>query len=348
MGWNKILMGLFFLVVGGCAKVLKYPVVPKSTNDATLIGGLRYPYQFTYEGNPLSRMHGAADPDVHVWDGIVWVYCSQDRHMDSTIHAKRYDAMDGYHVFSSKDLVNWVDHGEIFHSSDVAWAWKYGGFLWAPGVARKNGKYYLYYPIRDKDKQWRVGVAVGKTPIGPFKDSGRPLEWLNHIDPKIFIDDDGQAYIYNNDGETDQRVPVVARLKPNMIELAEKPRKIVYASNEVMCNDTLRFLEGVFMHKRNGLYYFSYTNYFNPRNQGFYAVGKSPYGPFEWKGPMAAHPRGAQFHHSIVTFKGKDYCFYHIALDTLPRYKEGQGRIVCFDTLHYNSDGTIEMLQPTL
>jgi hypothetical protein len=119
------------MLVIGCFSQLKYPKTPKSTNDATVIGKINYPQKFKYEGNPLSRMHSATDPDVHVWGNEVWVYCSQDRKADSTKHKHHYDAMDGYHAFSTKDMVNWTDHGEIFHSSDVPWAWVKGGFLWA-------------------------------------------------------------------------------------------------------------------------------------------------------------------------------------------------------------------------
>jgi len=330
---------LFVLLMSSEAQ-LTYPIIPKSTNEATIKGKLQYPYHFKYEGNPLSRMHGAADPDVQVWDNEVWVYTSQDRLMDSAKHKSHYAAMDGYHAFSSKDLVNWTDHGEIFHSSDVPWTSEKGGFLWAPGSARKDGKYFLYYPIKDKSGNWCVGVATGDTPIGPFKDSGKPMEGLNKIDPKVFIDDDGQAYIYNNPG-------VVAKLKPNMIELAEPTRIIQYAPTEVMTNDTLKFREGAFMHKKDGVYYFSYTNWWNKTLQGYYAMGNNPYGPFEWKGAMAPAPQGAQDHHSIIEFKGQWYYFYHIALKDMPKYKESQGRIVCFDKLYYNPDGTIQMIKHT-
>jgi len=327
------------IVIFGCSQPPKNQV-PKSTNDATVIGKLQYPYEFKFEGNPLSRMHSATDPDVQVWDDEVWVYCGQDRNVDSTKHKHHYDAMDGYHAFSTKDMVNWTDHGEVFHSSDVPWAWEKGGFLWAPGSARKDGKYFLYYPIKNKEGEWRVGVAVGDTPTGPFKDTGKPLEGLTGIDPKVFIDNDGEAYIYNN-------TAVVARLKPNMIEMAEEPKNIVYASEEIMNNDTLKFLEGAYMHKIDSTYYYSYTNWKNKTYQGYYATAKNPYGPFEWKGAMAPHPQGSQDHHSIIEFKGQWYYFYHISLNDQPKYKESQGRIVCFDKLFYNADGTIQMVQHT-
>ena len=315
-----------------------YPDPPKSTNDATIIGGLRYPYHFKFEGNPVSRWHGAADPDVQVWGDTIWVYTSQDRKMIPGVHESHYDAMDGYHVFSTTDLVNWINHGEIMHSGDISWA--NGGFLWAPGSARKNGKYYLYYPVKDKQLQWKIGVAIGDTPIGPFKDTGKPIAGIGGIDPKIFIDDNGEAYIYNNSA-------IVAKLKPNMIELAEPTRKIVYGSNEIMNNETTKFAEGSYMHKKDGIYYYSYSNWHNKTDQGFYAMGTSPYGPFEWKGALAPNPAGAQDHHSIVEFKGQWYYFYHIAVNGLPKYKESQGRIFCFDRLYYNKDGTIQKVVHT-
>jgi len=321
-----------------CMAQIQYPKVPKSTNDATIKGKLQYPHHFKFEGNPLSRMHSATDPDAQVYDGEVWVYCGQDRNMDSTIHNGHYDAMDGYHVFSSKDMVNWTDHGEIFHSGDVAWA--YGGFLWAPGSAYKNGTYYLYYPIKDKEKQWKIGVATGNTPAGPFKDTGKPIEGIGGIDPKIFIDDDGQSYIYNNPG-------IMAKLKPNMIELAEPTQKVMYGTSEIMKADTSRFSEGSYMHKRNGVYYYSYTCLKNKKYHSMYAMGNSPYGPWEWKGPLAPKPQGAQDHHSIIEFKGQWYYFYHISLPDLPKYKESQGRIVSFDKLYYNADGTIQLIKHT-
>jgi arabinoxylan arabinofuranohydrolase len=315
-----------------------YPDPPKSTNDATIIGGLRYPYHFKFEGNPVSRWHGAADPDVQVWGDTIWVYTSQDRKMIPGVHESHYDAMDGYHVFSTTDLVNWTNHGEVIHSKDISWA--NGGFLWAPGSARKNGKYYLYYPVKDKQLQWKIGVAIGDTPIGPFKDTGKPMAGIGGIDPKIFIDDNGEAFIYNNSA-------IVAKLKPNMIELAEPTRKIVYGSNEIMNNETTKFAEGSYMHKNDGIYYYSYSNWHNKTDQGFYAMGTSPYGPFEWKGALAPNPAGAQDHHSIVEFKGQWYYFYHIAINGQPKYKESQGRIFCFDRLYYNKDGTIQKVVHT-
>lgn len=294
---------------------------------------------FKMEGNPLVRHIGAADPDVHVWDGVVWMYCSQD-HQRQEGDKGNYDHMDGYHAFSSTDMIHWTDHGEVLHTRDIPWA--HGGWLFAPGAAHKNGKYYIYFPVKDKEKKWKVGVAVSDAPQGPFEVMDKPLEGFNHIDPMCFIDDDGEAYLYNNKN-------VVAKLKPNMIEVAEKPRKIVYAPEEIV-KDTLRScLEGSYMHKKDGIYYYSYTNWKNPEIQGYYAMGSNPYGPFEWKGALGPAPNdGAQDHHSIIEFKGQWYYFYHIGgKEFIPEGWNGYRRIACYDKLYYNEDGTIQMIKHT-
>ncbi|NBB78074.1 MAG: family 43 glycosylhydrolase [Verrucomicrobia bacterium] len=184
-----------------------------------------------------------------------------------------------------------------------------------------------------------MGVAVCDSPAGPFEDSGKPIEGLNNIDPKVFIVDDGTAYLYNNPG-------IVAQLKPNMVELAESPKKIIYGPEAVMEDRVLKFNEGAFMHKRDGIYYFSFTNWKNKEFQGFYATGSNPYGPFEWQGPLSPKPRGAQNHHSIIEFKNQWYYFFHVAgYKDYPKYKEAQGRIFCFEPLEYEADGTIRMVE---
>lgn len=297
-----------------------------------------YPFDFRFNGNPLVRHHGAGDPDAHVWNDTVYVYCSQDNQRRLNDDGN-YAVMDGYHVFSSTNLIDWTDHGEILHSRDVPWGTK--GYMWAPCAESKNGKYYLYYPHMNKNNQWRVGVAVSDSPIGPFEHMPEPIEGLSDIDPMVFTDDDGQSYIYCNPG-------IVAKLKPNMIELAEQPRRVIYASEEIMNCDTLQYNEGPYMHKYKGKYYFSYTNWHNPNRQGYYAVADNPYGPFKWMGAMAPHPVGAQDHHSIITFKDKHYYFYHVGgLEFMPKDWNGERRILCFDEMFYNEDGSIRFIKHT-
>ena len=300
---------------------------------------INYPYKFIYNGNPLVRNHSATDPDVSVWGDTLWMYCSQDFPKQDGDKGM-YDRMDSYHAFSTTDMVHWIDHGEVIHSRDIKWG--KSGWMWAPAAARKKGNYYLYYPHLDIEDHWRIGVAIGNSPVGPFKDIGHPIDGITGIDPKIFIDDDQQAYIYNNSA-------IVAKLMPNMIELAEKVRKIEYAPDSIVKNDSLCFKEGSYMHKKDGIYYYSYSNWKNRSFQGYYAMGSTPYGPFVWKGAMGPRPsRGGQDHHSIVEFKSVWYYFYHIGGDEFkPANWKGERRIACFDKLIYNKDGTIKMVQPT-
>lgn len=299
---------------------------------------IKYPHTFEYKGNPLVRHISSTDPEAHVWDSVVWMYCSQD-HPKQPGDKTSYDHMDGYHVFSSSDLIHWTDHGEVMHSRNVSWS--LGGWLWAPAAARKDGKYYLYYTIKDKQGRWTIGVGISDSPAGPFKDIGHPIEGTTGIDPAVFIDDDGEAYIYTNDA-------LVAKLKPNMIELAEPMRPVVYGPPEVVNDPIRKFGEGSYLHKRNGIYYYSYTNQFNKESQGYYAMGKSPYGPFEWKGIMAPKPAGSQYHHSIIEFRGQPYDFYHTGGGTFkPANYTGSYRIACFDKLFYNEDGSIKTVEQT-
>jgi arabinoxylan arabinofuranohydrolase len=311
----------------------------------TIMAQVTYPYNFKYDGNPLARTTGAADPSVHVWDNTVWMYTSQD-------HGEGYAGMDGYHAWSSTDMVNWTDYGDVFNSSMLnrsAWGATQRAWMWAPGAARKQDAkgvwtYYLYYPHNKAavgaGENWVTGVATAPDPWGPFTDHGIVKGTGNAtmaMDPMVFIDDDGQAYIYANTLR-------VAKLNPDLVSLAEEPRSIGYVQNSLPSNwDDVSFGEGSYMHKKNGLYYFSWSN-----NGGHYATATNPYGPFTWGGTIATGPIGAQDHHSIVQFNEQWYYFYHIAIPEFPAIRDGQSRIACFDRLYYNKDGTIKRVVQTV
>jgi hypothetical protein len=283
-------------------------------------------------GNPIVETLRAADPDVHVWEGRVWMYTSQDH--DPPEGAPGYSKMDGYHVFSSSDLRKWTDHGEVLHSRDVDWGVAEGGWMWAPGAARKNGTYFLYFPHHDSQGQFRIGVSTSDRPEGPFRDSGKPLAGTSGIDPMVFIDDDGQAYLYFGNAK-------VARLSDDMLTLAEEPKQIEYGATN--------FKEGAWVFKRDGKYYYSWTDWTDKTNQGYYAIGDSPYGPFNYKGPVGPRPDGAQDHHSIVEFQGDWYYFYHVGNFTNSAGEPGRGnrRNACVERLTFNQDGTIELVKHT-
>jgi len=306
-GWCYLALGLFV-----CS-----PISLCLSQDSSI----KYPYPFEATGNPIITHIRTADPSAHVWaDGKLWLYCSHD--MDD---ATSYYSMDGYHVFSTGDLVHWTDWGEVLHSRQVKWGG--AGTMWAPDCAYKNGKYFFYFPHKDKTNTWRTGVAISDKPQGPFVSEDDYIEGTSGIDPCCFIDDDGSAYLYFGKAQ-------VAKLKDNMKELAEAPRDLDIGTEKPSG------LEGSYMHKRNGLYYFSWSS----PSKGCYSIGKSPYGPFEFKGAVKAMPPGAQDHHSILDFKGKTYYFYHVG-----DYLNG-GRFrrnICIDELHYNDDGTIQKIVPT-
>jgi arabinoxylan arabinofuranohydrolase len=310
-------------------------------------------FNFTYSNNPPSnpwiRQTPGSDPAAVVWGDTVWVYCSQDANLRLEglgPNDYKYDYMDGYRALSSTDMVNWVDHGEIFHSRNVSWGIASGGWMWAPsahwnGKSGSEAKYYLYFPHKDLAGVWRIGVATAPTPAGPFTDIGSPIDGLSGIDPHIFKDDDGQVYLYYNQFE-------VVKLKDNLIEIAEPVRKIDYGQSNL--EKMFLFEEGSFMHKYNGKYYYSYSHWnATEPAMAYYAIGSSPYGPFEWKGALTGRKSGSQDHHSMIQFKGEWYYFTH--MDTPWKERDimnwyGQRRISCYQKMYYNDDGTIRQVNP--
>jgi len=255
-----------------------------------------------------------ADPSAHVWAGKIWVYPSHD------IPGSKYWDMVDWHCFSSEDLVNWTDHGIIFSLADIQWATKYA---WAPDCIKKNDKYYFYFPADDQ-----IGVAISDKPEGPFTDAlGKPLidksqGGTRAIDPAVFTDDDGQAYLYFG-----QDSPGVVKLNSDMISL----------SGDIVSLDIKNFHEGIWVHKIDSLYYVTYASSGGDKvaNLLEYSIGKSPYGPFEYKGVIMDN-RSRNIHHSIVKFKDQWYIFYHV------QGPSPYERRVCMEKIYYNPDGTIK------
>ena len=257
-----------------------------------------------------------ADPSARVFHGRIYVYPSHD-----VAGSKDWDMVD-WHVFSSTDMEHWTDHGKIFGLSDITWAKQHA---WAPDCIERNGKYYFYFPADDQ-----IGVAVGDSPTGPFKDAlGKPLigrmeAGIRSIDPNIFIDDDGQAYLYF--GNSRDKLAVV-KLKKDMIT-RDGPIQVLEVKN---------YHEGIWVHKRQGLYYFSYPSYRGDMTANLmeYSIAKSPTGPFEYKGVILDN-RSRNVHGSIAEYKGKWWLFYHVAGPS------AYERRVCLAPLKYRADGTIE------
>jgi len=285
--------------------------------------------------NPFIKHMYTADPSAHVWsDGRLYVYPSTD-----IAPPRGCDFMDQYHVFSTDDMVNWKDHGEILRASQVAWGRPEGGFMWAPDCAYKNGKYYFYFPHPSDTKwndSWKIGIATSSRPDGGFVDQGyiKGLGGEFMIDPAVFIDDDGQAYIIYGGGG----ICKIGKLKENMMEL---DGKMVDISKQLK-----DYHEGPWLFKRNGIYYLSYPDNHDKdgkHNRMRYAMSKNPLGPWDHKGIYMDPTDSFTNHGSIVEFKGQWYAFYHNSslsnFDWL--------RSICVDKLYFNEDGTIQKVIQT-
>lgn len=288
--------------------------------------------------NPFITDMFLADPSAHVWaDGRLYVYPSHDNNPP-----RGCDLMDGYHVFSTTDMVNWTDHGEILHSKDVPWGREEGGFMWAPDCAFKDGTYYFYFPHptgTDWNNTWKVGIATSKNPASGFQCQGY-LEGLGDpfsmIDPCVFIDDDGTPYFYYGGGG---RI-IGVKLKDNMMEI----------DGEVKPMEGLKdYHEGPWIFKNNGKYYLMYAdNHQEPglggRNQLRYAWSDNPLGPWEYKGIILKPTDCDTSHGSIVKYKGQWYLFYHNCSIS----HNGCLRSICVDKLFFEPDGTIREVVQTL
>jgi arabinoxylan arabinofuranohydrolase len=280
--------------------------------------------------NPFVRNIYTADPSAHVWsDGRLYVYPSHDIEPPQGC-----DLMDKYHVFSTDDMINWTDHGEILGAADVEWGREEGGFMWAPDCAYKNGTYYFYFPhptgSGDQwNSTWKIGVATSTEPASNFEVQGYIEGLKSMIDPTVFVDDDGQAYLYYGGGG----VCEAGKLKDNMMEIDGSMKTMT---------GLVDFHEGSWVHKYNGVYYLSYAdNKPTGGNQLRYAVSNNPLGPWTYKG-VYIKPTGSPTNHgSIVEYKGQWYAFYHNSLLSGHPWL----RSICVDPLFYNADGTIQMIE---
>jgi len=306
----------------------------------------------------------AADPAAHVFNGKLYIYPSHD--IESGIpendNGDHFDMRD-YHVFSMDDMEGKVtDHGVALDVKDVPWA---GRQMWDTDVAHKNGKYYMYFPLKDKTDIFRIGVAVSDKPEGPFIPEERPMDGSYSIDPCVFDNENGDQYMYfgglwggqlqryrNNKAQecgaepADNEAglcPKVAKLSKDMLEFAEEPKDLVILDENgepLKAGDhDRRFFEASWMHKYNGKYYFSYST--GNTHLLCYAVGDSPYGPFTYKGVILTPVVGWTTHHSICEFKGKWYLFHH---DCVPSGGKTWLRSLKVVELEYNDDASIKTI----
>ena len=364
----------FALVAFFILTVAAQTVIPQGKKNSNT---KPYPY-----GNPVIRHMYTADAAPKVMpDGKVWMVTSVDHEVGGG-----YQTMHCYHAFSTTDMVNWTDHGEVFNLNAALegkaepdnedWA------LWAPDMIYRNGKYYLYYPVRilyksggyeenSRKTTSYTAVAVSDAPDKEFKVINPFIKGTSGIDPAVFIDDDGQPYLYYG-------THMGAKLKENMYEIEGNPIKLDV--------DDENFMEAIWMHKRNNKYYISYHAHYgkpiDPENPDDpkrlkslldYGMSDNPFGPFKHMGTMNYElgvnvNEGPKYkdksyvpwrlyqsnHGGIVEYHGQEYLFYHTSALSSWRQDEFKGpgtwtqRSVCIDSLKYNVDGSIIPVQQTL
>ncbi|KAH9897104.1 glycoside hydrolase family 43 protein [Xylariomycetidae sp. FL2044] len=320
-----------------------------------------------------------ADPSAHVFEGKVYVYPSHDRETDIQFNdnGDQYD-MNDYHVFSTSSLdppYDVKDHGVVLSTPDVPWASKQ---LWAPDAAEKNGKYYLFFPARDHASRFRIGVAEGPTPAGPFTADPEPIAGSFSIDPAVFVDTDAaqSAYLYfgglwggqlqcyrggNADADFDESLlgpqepsgageralfPKVARLAPDMHAIEGGVMDLVILAPEtgepIAADDhDRRFFEAAWMHRKGDTYYFSYST--GDTHFLVYATSQSPLGPFTYAGRILEPVLGWTTHHSIVEFEGRWWLFHH---DCEMSKGVSHLRNVKVKEIFYDAEGKITLEKP--
>jgi hypothetical protein len=284
-------------------------------------------------GNPIFD-GWYADPDVAVYDGTYWVYPTT---------SKVYAEQTYLDAFSSTDLVNWTKHERVLTTASVSWAHK---AVWAPAPVERNGRYYLYFAANDiqgDDELGGIGVAVADRPEGPYEDAlGHPLIDRFHngaqpIDQDVFIDDDGQAYMYYGGwGHAN-----VVKLNEDMTSLG----RFSDGSTFREITPAPEYVEGSQMFKRNGKYYLMWSEggWTGPNYSVSYAMADSPTGPFRRLDKVLAQDpavaRGSG-HNAVINVPGTDiwYILYH----RRPLSEtDGNHRQVAYDRMVFNADGTI-------
>jgi hypothetical protein len=289
---------------------------------------------------PLVSHIYTADPSAHVFNGRIYIYPSHDIDAGEAFDdLGSHFAMEDYHVLSMDQPNGEVmDHGCALHVKDVPWAEKQ---MWAPDANEKDGKYYLFFPAKDYDGVFRIGVAVSNAPEGPFIAEPEPINGSFSIDPAVFKDDDGTYFMYFGgiwggqlqrwrDGRFNALdpesptahlpadyepalCPKVAKLRDDLLDFTEEAidLMILDENGQPLLNgdNERRFFEAAWMHKYNDKYYFSYST--GDTHFICYAMGDNPYGPFTYSGKILNPVVGWTSHHSICEFEGKWYLFYH-------------------------------------
>jgi beta-xylosidase len=305
-----------------------------------------------------------ADPAVHVFGGRLYIYPSHDREsgIPENDNGDHFDMQD-YHVFSMDEVDGGItDHGVVLDVKDIAWA---GRQLWDCDVTYRNGKYYMYFPLKDKNDIFRIGVAISDKPEGPFVPQENPIKGSYSIDPAIFQDGEdyymyfgglwgGQLQRYRDnkalecarlpEGDEQALCPKIVKLSNDMLEFAEEPRDVLILDESgkplTGGDNKRRFFEASWMHKYNGKYYFSYST--GDTHLLCYAIGDNPHGPFTYQGVILTPVVGWTTHHAIAEFKGKWYLFHH---DSVPSGGRTWLRSLKVVELEYDENGRIKTIE---
>ena len=282
---------------------------------------------------PLFQTKYTADPSPLVVGDTLFLYTSHDASPEDIPDVNEKSSagffMYDWLLWSTTDMVNWTEHGAVASLKDFAWRSRENGG-WAIQTVERNGKYYLYAPLHGHG----IGVLVADSPYGPFKDPlGKPLVWDQSnwydIDPSVYTDDDGQAYMYWGNPHT-----FWAKLGEDMTSLTSGVTKLPHIPN---------YQEGPWFYKRNGHYYLGFASTCCPEALG-YAMSDSPTGPWEWKGYiMKPTQRDRGNHPGICDFKGHSYVFgQNYDLMHLETFVHHERRSVSAQEITYNGDGTIQ------
>lgn len=285
--------------------------------------------------NPIIQNVYTADPAPVVYGDTVYLCTSHDE--DVTVGG--FFTMNDWRVFSSKDMVNWTDHGSPLSYKTFSWA---TGKAWAPHCVSRNGKFYMFVPVSDA-----IGVAVSDSPTGPFVDAiGKPLvSNYQYIDPTVFTDTDGQAYLYFGNPKL-----WYVKLNSNMTSYTGQVQEVpmTTASFGQRSGDAARptlYEEGPWFYKRGDLYYMMFAMGPLPEKIG-YSTSPGATGPWTYKGVIMNSQSGHAFtnHAGVIDFKGHSYFFYHTQeLSGGGGYK----RSVAVEEFSYKTDGSFPTITKT-
>ena len=321
---------------------------------------------------PLVTHIYTADPSAHYFNGNIYIYPSHDIDAGEAFDdLGSHFAMEDYHVISMDSIDSKaVDNGVALHVDDVPWAQQQ---MWAPDANEKDGKFYLFFPAKDYEGIFRIGVAISDSPTGPFKAEPKAIKGSFSIDPAVFKDDDGAYYMYfgglwggqlqrwrTGVFNTDQPesptaflpaddepalLPLVAKMTDDLLEFDETPKALEILDkngNLLLSGDNdRRFFEAAWLHKHNGKYYLSYST--GDTHFICYAIGDSPYGPFTYTGRILNPVVGWTSHHSVCEIEGKTYLFYH---DSSLSKGVTHLRSIKVAEIEYRKDGSIVTLDP--